>query len=91
MALTLQPLGTFIGTGDTLARMVAKGRCSIDDLDHEPPGTCTGYKPKNMLRGWIVVNAAKWQQIQDEYNYEPEPAVEAGPSSRDFPTTNLPF
>ena len=67
--MTLQPLGTFIGTGDTLARMVAKGRCSIDDLDHEPPGTCTGYKPKNMLRDWIIVNAAKWQQIQDEFNY----------------------
>ena len=89
--MTLQPLGTFIGTGDTLARMVAKGRCTIDDLDHCPQGAEAGYKPKNMLRDWISVNAAKWQQIQDEYSYVPEPAVEAGPSPRDFLTTNLPF
>ena len=89
--MTLQPLGTFVGTGETLARMVAKDRCTIDDLDHRPPGADTSYNPKNMLRDWISVNAAKWQQIQDEYSYEPEPSVEAGPSPRDFSTTNLPF
>ena len=89
--MTLQPLGTFVGTGDTLARMVAKGRCTIDDLDHRPPGADTSYNPKNMLRDWISVNATKWQQIQDEHSYVPEPAIEAGPSPRDFLTTDLPF
>ena len=89
--MTLQSLGSFDVVGDTLARMVAKGRCTIDDLDHRPPGASTSYNPKNMLRDWISVNAAKWQQIQDEYSYAPEPAVEACPSPRDFSTTNLPF
>ena len=89
--MTLQPLGTFVGTGDTLARMVAKGLCTIDDLDHRPLGAEASYHPKNMLRDWISVNAIKWQQIQDEHSYVPEPAVEAGPSPRDFLTTDLPF
>jgi len=89
--MTLHPLGTFIGTGDTLACMVAKGRCTIDDLDHAPPGASDGYTPKNILRDWITVNAARWQEIQDEYNYKPDPTVEAGPSPRDFQTTSLPF
>ena len=89
--MTLQPLGTIIGTGDTLARMVAKGHCTIDDLDHCPQGVVAGYKPQNILRNWISVNATKWQQIQAEFSYVPEPAVEAGPSPRDFLTTNLPF
>jgi hypothetical protein len=89
--MTLKPLGTFIGTGDTLARMVAKGLCTIDDLDHRPLGADPGYNPENMLRDWISVNATKWQQIQDEYSYVPEPAVESGPSPRDFLATTLPF
>jgi hypothetical protein len=89
--MTLQPLGTFVGTGDTLARMVAKGLCTIDDLDNRPLGAETSYKPKNMLRDWIKVNATKWQEIQDEYSFVPEPAVEAGPSPRDFFTMNVPF
>jgi hypothetical protein len=89
--MTLQSLGSFEITGHTLACMVAKGRCTIDDLDHRPPGADTSYNPKNMLRDWISVNATKWQQIQDEHSYVPEPAVEAGPSPCDFLTTNLPF
>ena len=89
--MTLQPLGTFVGTGDTLARMVAKGRCTIDDLDHRPPGADISYNPKNILRDWIKVNATKWQEIQDEYSFVPEPAVEAGPSPRYFFTMNVPF
>jgi hypothetical protein len=55
--MTLQSLGSFDVVGDTLARMVAKGRCTIDDLDHRPPGADTSYNPKNMLRDWISVNA----------------------------------
>lgn len=89
--MTLQPLGTFDGTGDTLARMVAKGRCVINDLDNPAPGSPATYQPRNLLRDWIAVNAIKWQQIQDEYNFEPEPAVEAGPSPRDFQSNDLPF
>jgi hypothetical protein len=89
--MTLHPLDTFDGAGDTLARMVAKGRCTIDDLDKAAPGSSAIYKPRNLLRDWIAVNAIKWQQIQDEYNFEPEPAVEAGPSPRDFQSNNLPF
>ena len=89
--MTLQALGSFEVVGDTLARMVAKGRCTIDDLDHRPQGANTSYNPKNMLRDWISVNAIKWQQIQDEHSYVPEQTVEAGPSPRDFSTTNLPF
>jgi hypothetical protein len=89
--MTLQPLGTFDGTGDTLARMVAKGRCTISDLDLRPPGAQASYTPTNILRDWISVNAAKWQQIQEEYSFTPEPSVEAGPSPRDFLVDNLPF
>jgi hypothetical protein len=89
--MALHALGGFDVTGDTLARMVAKGRCTIDDLDHRPPGADVNYNPRNMLRDWISVNATKWQQIQDEYSYVPEPSVEAGPSPRDFLTTTLPF
>jgi hypothetical protein len=89
--MTLQSLGSFEITGHTLACMVAKGLCTIDDLDHRPLGAEASYQPKNMLRDWISVNATKWQQIQDEHSYVPEPAVEAGPSPRDFLTTNLPF
>lgn len=89
--MTLHPLGTFDGTGDTLARMVAKGRCTIDQLDHAPPGAVTGYQPRNLLRDWIIVNQSRWQKIQAEYDVQPEPAVEAGPSPRDFLTNDLPF
>lgn len=89
--MTLHPLGTFDGTGDTLARMVAKGRCTIDDLDKPAPGSVPGYQPQNLLRDWIAVNNAKWQEIQVEYDIQPEPAVEAGPSPRDFQTIDLPF
>jgi hypothetical protein len=89
--MTLQPLGTFVGNGDTLARMVAKGLCTIDDLDQRPPGADASFHPKNTLRDWILVNAARWEQIQTEYNFVPEPAIEAGPSPRDFLANNLPF
>jgi hypothetical protein len=89
--MTLHPLGGFDSTGDTLARMVAKGRCTIEQLDHAPPGAPAGYKPRNLVRDWIAVNQSKWQSIQAEYNMEPEPAVEAWPSPRDFFTTELPF
>ena len=67
--MTLQSLGSFEITGHTLACMVAKGHCTIDDLDHRPPGADVSYNPKNMLRDWISVNATKWQQIQDEHSY----------------------
>ena len=89
--MTLQSLGTFTGNGDTLARMVAKGLCTIDDLDHRPPGADISYNPKNMLRDWIKVNVAKWQEIQNEYSFVADPAIEAGPSPRDFFTKNVPF
>jgi hypothetical protein len=89
--MTLHALGGFDVTGDTLARMVAKGRCTIEQLDHAPPGAPAGYQPRNLLRDWVAVNKSKWQDIQDEYNFVPEPAIEAGPSPRDFLTNNLPF
>jgi hypothetical protein len=89
--MTLHALGSFDVTGDTLARMVAKGRCTIEQLDHAPPGAPAGYQPKNLLRDWIVVNQSKWQQIQSEHAMQHEPVVEAWPSPRDFSTTDLPF
>jgi hypothetical protein len=89
--MTLHPLGTFDGTGKTLALMVAKGRCTIDQIDQVPPGAVTGYTPRNLLRDWINVNQAEWQEICAQYNLAPEPAVEAWPSPRDFLTTDLPF
>jgi len=89
--MTLHPLSTFDGAGDTLARMVAKGHCTLNDLDKTPPGAVTGYRSRNLLRDWIAVNQAKWQQILDEHNVQPEPVVEACPSLRDFPTNDLPF
>lgn len=89
--MTLQQIGTIVGTGPTLAGIVAKGLCTIDDLDRCPQGAVAGYKPQNILRDWISVNPTKWQQIQDEHSYVPEPAAEAGPSPRDFLTTDLPF
>jgi hypothetical protein len=89
--MTLQSLGSFEGNGETLARMVAKGLCTIDDLDKPAPGSATGYFAKNILRDWIIVNENKWKTIQDEFNMTPEPAIEVGPSPRDFLTSNLPF
>jgi len=89
--MTLQALGSFDVTGETLARMVAKGRCTIEQLDHTPPGSPVGYKTRNLLRDWIPVNQSKWQDIQAEYSMDPEPTVEAWPSPRDFSTTDLPF
>jgi len=89
--MTLQPLGTFDGTGDTLARMVAKGLCTLSDFDKAARGSAAGYNPRNILRDWITVNDSKWKAIQDEYDIIPEPAVEAGPSPRDLLPHNLPF
>jgi hypothetical protein len=89
--MPLKPLGTFAGTGETLANMVAKGRCTIDDLDHRAPGSDPKFQPQNILRDWIQGNQSKWADIRAKYNLPTEPAVEARPSSRDFLTTDLPF
>jgi hypothetical protein len=89
--MTLQALGSFDVTGSTLALMVAKGRCTMEQLDKAPPGAAAGYQPRNLLRDWIIVNKSKWQEIQAEYFMQPDPVVEAWPSPRDFLTTNLPF
>jgi hypothetical protein len=89
MALT--PLGTFSGTGETLAHMAAKGLCTIDDLDHRPPGSDPKFQPQNLLRNWIQGNQAKWAEIRAQHNMPDEIAVEAGPSPRDFVPNDLPF
>lgn len=89
--MPLTPLGTFAGTGETLAHMVAKGRCTIDDLDHRPPGSDLKFQPQNILRHWIQGNQSKWADIRAKYGLITEPAVEARPSPRDFLTTELPF
>ena len=89
--MPLTPLGTFAGTGETLAYMVAKGRCTIDDLDHRAPGSDPKFQPQNILRYWIQGNQAKWVEICAKYNLPAEPAVEARPSPRDFMPKELPF
>ena len=89
--MALQPLGTFEGTGELLARMVLKGYCTIEDLDKSPPGALPEFKPVNTLRQWIDVNQAKWKEIQELYGVKPAPDVEKGPSPRDFITDDLPF
>jgi len=89
MALT--PLGTFSGTGETLAHMVAKNRCTIDDLDHRASGSDPKFQPQNLLRNWIQGNQSKWNEIRVKYNMPSEPAVEAKPSPRDFIPEDLPF
>jgi hypothetical protein len=89
--MSLTPLGTFAGTGETLAHMVAKGRCTIDDLDHRAPGSDPKFQPQNILRNWIQGNQSKWDSIRAKYNLPVEPAVEARPSPRDFIPEDLPF
>jgi hypothetical protein len=89
--MVLSPLETFEGAGTLLAKMVAKGRCTIQDLDKPPAGMIPEAEYRNLLRDWIAVNPQKWNEILDEYNVSPEPAVEAGPSPRDFLTDELPF
>ena len=89
--MVLRPLDTFEGAGILLAKMVAKGLCTIEDLDKRPAGMPLEAKYLNLLRDWIAVNPQKWKDILDEYNVLPEPAVEAGPSPRDFLTNELPF
>jgi hypothetical protein len=89
--MPLTPLGTFAGTGETLAHMVAKGRCTIDDLDQRAPGSDLKFQPQNILRNWIQGNQSKWADIRAKYHLPSEPAVEARPSLRDFLTTGLPF
>jgi hypothetical protein len=89
--MVLSPLETFEGAGTLLAKMVAKGLCTIEDLDKSPAGMIPEAKYTNLLRDWIAVNPQKWSEILDEYNVLAEPAVEAGPSPRDFLTNGLPF
>jgi hypothetical protein len=89
--MPLTPLGTVTGTGETLAHMVAKGCCTIDDLDHRAPGSDLKFQPQNILRLWIQGNQSKWADIRAKYNFPAEPAVEARPSPRDFSTIDLPF
>jgi hypothetical protein len=89
--MPLTPLGTFAGTGETLAHMVAKGRCTLDDLDHRAPGSDPKFQPQNILRNWIQGNQSKWDTIRAKYNLPTEAAVEARPSPRDFASNDLPF
>ena len=89
--MPLTPLGTFAGTGETLAHMVAKGRCTIQDLDYRAPGSDSKFQPQNILRNWIQGNQSKWADICAKYNLPAEPAVEAKPSPRDFISKDLPF
>jgi len=89
--MVLSPLETFEGAGTLLAKMVAKGRCTIEDLDKPPAGMIPEAEYRNLLRDWIAVNPQKWSEIWNEYNVSLEPAVEAGPSPRDFLTNGLPF
>ena len=89
--MPLTSLGTFAGTGETLAHMVAKGRCTIEDLDHRAPGSDPKFQPQNILRNWIQGNQSKWDSIRAKYNSPTEVAIEAGPSPRDFLPNDLPF
>lgn len=88
----LQPLGTFSQTGETLARMIAKGLCSLNDLDHRPPGSVDLPMPhyQNIARDWISGNRNRWAEIKNEYGSSLEPAIELV-SPKDLPTPEKPL
>jgi len=88
----LQPLGTFQQTGETLARMIAKGLCTLDNLDARPPGSIDLLMPeyRNIARDWITGNRNRWAEIKNEYGSALEPAIELV-SPKDLPTTEKPL
>ncbi len=73
-------------TGETLARMVAKGRATLEHFDQPPADWPADRDYQNMARDWIKVNPSRWEEIKTEFDFSLE-AVEASPSPRDLMPT----
>ena len=84
--MSLVPLGHFQTTGQTLARMIATGRMTLEALD-QPPADWPADRPyQNIARNWIQVNEAEWRKLTDEF--QAAPAIEvpmASPDPKDLP------
>lgn len=69
----LQLLSTEHGARQLLERLIAAGRCTLEDLDNPPPGHINPSTYRNLLRNPDHGVEPK-VQVTDPRDFQPEPA-----------------
>jgi hypothetical protein len=65
--MSLSALGTPEKTGETLARLIASGRCILEHLDLEPPTWPPEEPYRNLAREWIDAHPDEWAAMQAQH------------------------
>lgn len=69
----LERLSTEHGARDLMQRLIAAGRCTLEQLDQAPPGHINPSSYRNLLRD-PEHYATPHVQVTDPRDFQPEPA-----------------